>query len=133
MISVFEHAGYRDCAAIVRNTVCDPESEADLDNSSDYDQPIPQPETYPHVKLSPPSSPKLSKCVPSCDEYLLINPATANDLPESKNYGQFLAIRYGYDRKILLGQVHSQEALEPCNVSVVPMLSSKHKVSIRYY
>ena len=57
------------------------ESEA-LDESSDYDEHIPQPETYPNVQSTPRPLPKLSRRVSSCDEFLLINPATANDLPK---------------------------------------------------
>ena len=82
LIDVFECAGYRTYVEIVRNTVCDAESETD--DSSDYEEPIPQPETYPHPKA--PSLPKLSPCKPSSrDEYLLVNPATAQGLPEGEN------------------------------------------------
>ena len=85
LISAFERADYRNYAEIVRNIIC--ENESEVDDSSDYDEPIPQPETYPYVKLSPQSSPvpKLSRRVSSCDEYRLINPATAKGLPEGEN------------------------------------------------
>ena len=86
LINVFESAGYRTYAEIVRNTVCDAESE--IDESSDYEEPIHQPETYPCVKISRTSSPK-PKPSPhrfsSCDEYLLVNPTTAQGLPEGEN------------------------------------------------
>ena len=84
MINVFERADFRNCAEIVRNITCEDESE---DDSSDYEEPIPQPETYPHVKLSPStqSSSKLSRYIAPCDEFVLINPATAKDLPEGEN------------------------------------------------
>lgn len=86
LIDVFECAGYRIYADIVRNTVYTAESDC-----SDCDEPIPQPETYPHHKLSSPPSPTLStsphKVSSSAyDEYLLINPATAQGLPEGENY-----------------------------------------------
>ena len=84
LMDIFERAGYRTYAEIVRNIVCDTESE--VDDSSDYDDPIPQPETYPFHKPSPPSSPKLSQHkISSCDEYLLVNPNTAQGLTEGEN------------------------------------------------
>ena len=84
LINVFERAGYCTYADIVRNTVCDAESE--MDDFSDYEEPIPQPETYPHLKICPPSPPKLSSRKRSTlDEYLLVNPTTARGLPEGEN------------------------------------------------
>ena len=83
LINVFEHAGYRNCAEFVRNIESEDENEED--DSSDYDDPIPQPETYPHVKLNPVSSSKQSKCISICDEYVLVNPAAAKGLPEGEN------------------------------------------------
>ena len=83
LINVFERAGFQNCAEIVRSIVCEEESE--IDDSSDYDEPILQPETYPKVQLNPPKAPKLSRHVSSCDEYLLINPAThTNNLPKGE-------------------------------------------------
>ena len=79
-MNVFEQADFQICAEIVRNIICEDESE--IDDLSDYDEPIPQPETYPNV--NPPPSPKLSRRDSSCDEYLLINPATANNLPKGE-------------------------------------------------
>ena len=61
--------------------MCESENE---DDSSDYDDPIPQQETYPHVQVNPLPSPKLPRRVSLCDEYLQINPATANNLPVGK-------------------------------------------------
>jgi hypothetical protein len=81
-MNVFEQADFQNCAEIIRNIVCEDESEEDDSNSSDYDEPIPQPETYPSTQLNPQPSRKLSKCISSCDEYFLINPATANNLPK---------------------------------------------------
>ena len=85
MINIFERADFRNCTKIVRNIVCEDESEED--DSSDCDEPIPQPETYPHELNSPSLSPKLSKCVrfSSCEEYSLINPVTAKGLPKGEN------------------------------------------------
>ena len=84
LIDVFERADSRNCTETLRNIVCEGESEED--DCSDYDEPIPQPQTYPRVKLNPPSSStKVSKCTSSCDEYLLINSATAKGLPEGEN------------------------------------------------
>ena len=61
------------------------EEESEIDDSSDYDEPIPQPETYPKVQLNPPQAPKLSRRISSCDEYILINAAThANNLPKGE-------------------------------------------------
>ena len=82
LINVFEQADFQNCAEIVRSIVCDDESE--VDDSSDYDEPIPQPETYPNVQSTPPPSLKLSRRVSSCDEYILINPSTANNLPKGE-------------------------------------------------
>ena len=80
LINVFERAGYRTYAEIVRNTVCDDESD-----SSDYDEPIPQPEAYPQLKVNPPPSPKPSpRRFSSCDEYLHIDSVTAMDLPKGE-------------------------------------------------
>jgi hypothetical protein len=78
LINIFEQADFQNCAEIVRNIICEDESE--VDDSSDYDDPMPQPETYPSVQLNPRPLPKLSRHVSSCDEYLLVNPATANKL-----------------------------------------------------
>ena len=84
LIDIFECAWFRTYAEIVRNTVCDAESETD--DSSDYEEPIPQPETYPCLKISPPSSPKLlSRRFSLCDEYFLVNQATTQGLPEGEN------------------------------------------------
>jgi hypothetical protein len=83
-MNVFEQADFQNCAEIIGNIVCEDESEEDDSNSSDYDEPIPQPETYPVVQLNPQPSRKLSRRVSSCDEYLLINPATANNLPKGE-------------------------------------------------
>jgi hypothetical protein len=77
-MSIFEQADFQNCAEIVRSIVCEDESE--VDDSSDHDEPIPQPETYPNVQSNPQPSPKRSRCVSSCDEFLLINPATANNI-----------------------------------------------------
>jgi hypothetical protein len=83
LINIFEQANFHNCAEIVRSIIYEDESEED--DSSDYDEPIPQPETYPNVQLNPQQAPKLSRRVSSCDEYLLINPATANcDLPKGE-------------------------------------------------
>jgi hypothetical protein len=60
------------------------EDESEEDDSSDYDEPIPQPETYPNVQSTPPPSHKLSRHVSSCDEYLMINPSTAKNLPKGE-------------------------------------------------
>ena len=84
LIDIFECAGYRTYAEIVKSTVCGDESETD--DCSDYDEPLPQPETYPHLQTCPPSPPTLSpRRLSSCDEYLLVNQATAHGLPEGEN------------------------------------------------
>ena len=136
LINIFEHAGYCNYAEIVKSIIiCDAESEED--DSSDYEEPIPQPETYPHLKPSPLSSPKFTNRKMSlCDEYLLINPDNAQDLPEGQNY-----IPYNITGIIILtisqhtvvfvfssGDVYSQKVLDSHRVSVIPGLSSKHKV-----
>jgi hypothetical protein len=84
LINIFEQADFQNYAEIIRNIACEDESEEDDSNSSDYDEPIPQPETYPSVQLNPQTSCKLSRHVSSCDEYLLINPASANNLPKGE-------------------------------------------------
>jgi hypothetical protein len=82
LIDVFERADFHNCAEIVGNIVCEDESE--VDDSGDYDEPIPQPETYPNVQSNPPPVPKHSRRISSCDEFLLINPAAANSLPKGE-------------------------------------------------
>ena len=84
LMNVFERADFQNYAEIIRSIVCEDESEVDDSSSSDYDEPIPQPETYPNVQSNPPPSPKLSRCTSSCDEFLLINPATANNFPKGE-------------------------------------------------
>ena len=79
LISVFEQADFQNCAEMVKSIVCEDENE--VDDSSDYDEPIPQPDTYPNVQSNPLPSPKFSKCV-SYDEYFQINPATASNIPK---------------------------------------------------
>ena len=81
LINVFERAGFQNTAEIVRSIVCEDESEED---SSDYDEPIPQPEAYPNVQSNPPLSLKLSRRISTYDEYMLINPFTANTLPKGE-------------------------------------------------
>jgi hypothetical protein len=90
LIDVFERADFQNYAEIVRNIICEDENEVD-DSTSDCDEPIPQPETYPNVQLNPPISLKLSRRVSSCDEYVLINPSTANDVPKGE-YCTFLKL-----------------------------------------
>ena len=83
LINIFERANFYNYAEIVKNIACKYESEEDDSIASDYDEPIPQPETYPNVQLTPPPSPKHSRCTSSyCDEFLLVKPATANNLPK---------------------------------------------------
>ena len=93
LIDIFECADYYALAESVRNIIlCDIDSE--MDDSSDYDEPMPQPATYPHRRLSLLSSisPKFSSCeLSTYAEYLLIDQATAKDLPEGEN-----CIKLGY-------------------------------------
>ena len=79
-MNIFERADFQIYAEIVRSIICEDENEDD--DSSDYDEPIPQPETY--LNVNRPPSPKHSRRISSCDEYLLINPATANNLPKGE-------------------------------------------------
>ena len=81
LINVFEQSDFQNCAEIVRSIVCEDESD-----SSDYDEPIPQPETYPNVQSNPPPSPELSRHTSLCDEFLLTNSATANSLPKGEYF-----------------------------------------------
>ena len=81
-MNVFERADFQICAEIVRNIICEDASEEE--DSSDYDEPIPQPETYPSVQSNPPPSLKLSRRISTYDEYMLINPFTANTLPKGE-------------------------------------------------
>ena len=94
LINVFERADFQNCADIVRSIIlC--ENESEVDDSSDYDEPIPQPETYPNVQLNSRPPPKLSRRTSSCDEYLLINPAThANNLPKGDCVVNYNAIMH---------------------------------------
>ena len=62
-----------------------------VDNQMDDfcdEEPLPQPETYPHPKSSPPLSPEHStRRVSPCDEYVLISDqATAQNLPKGENF-----------------------------------------------
>ena len=82
LIDVFERASYHTYAEIVRNIVCNTESETD---DSHDDDPVSQPATYPPLKPSPLSSTKCSqRKLSTCDEYLLVNPAIAQRLPKRK-------------------------------------------------
>lgn len=84
LINIFESAGYRAYAEIVRNIACSIEGE--MDDFVDCSELLPQPETYPPPRQSPPSSPKLSsRTLSSYDEYLLINPAAAKNLPKGES------------------------------------------------
>ena len=95
LMNIFERADFQNCAEIVRSIVCEDESE--VDDSSDYDEPIPQPDTYPSVQSNPPPSPKHSRRTSLCDEFLLINPATANNLPKGDCIVNYNAIMRQYD------------------------------------
>ena len=82
LINVFESTGYHAYVETVRNIACHIK-----DDSNDYAEPLSQPETYPQPKPSPPSSPKLAtRRFSSCDEFLQINSADAQDLPEGESY-----------------------------------------------
>ena len=81
-MNVFEQADFQNYAEIVRSIIILCEDENEDNDSSDYNNPIPQPETYPNA--NPPPSPKLSRHISSCEEYLLINSATANNLPKGE-------------------------------------------------
>ena len=98
-MNIFERADFQNYAEIVRSIIlC--EDESDIDDSSDYEdlEPIPQPETYPNVQSNPSPSPKHSRRISSCDEFLLINPATANNFPKGEyrrlKARPFSALRY---------------------------------------
>ena len=82
LINVFEQADFKNYTEFIRNILC--EEEGEDDDFSDHDDPIPQPETYLNVQSNPQPSLKLSMCISSCDEYLLINPATAGSLPKGE-------------------------------------------------
>ena len=79
LINAFENAGYRAYAEFVRNIVCHNESETD-----DYVEPLSQPETYPNPKPGPPLLPKLPHRFSSCDEFLQVNSAAAQNIPEGE-------------------------------------------------
>ena len=84
MIDVFENAGYRTYAEIVRNiAACNVEGDHEMDNFGDYHEPFPQPETYPNPKPNPLSLTRENISVTSFDEFLQVNPAVAQDLPKS--------------------------------------------------
>ena len=86
LIDIFEGAGYCSYADIVRNIASSVEIQSEMDDSSDYDEFISQPETYPHHKPNLSLSPKfLTQKPSSCDEYLQINPTAARNLPQGKN------------------------------------------------
>ena len=84
LINAFESAGYHAYAETVRSIACHIEGE--MDDPNDYPELLSQPETYPQPKPSPPSSPKLSTRHDdqflSCDEFLQISSADAQDLLE---------------------------------------------------
>lgn len=82
LIDIFKNAGYHAYAEVVRNIVIhDVEGEID-----DFIEPVPQPETYPILKPSPPSSPKQSmRKLSLCEEFLPVNQAAVQDLPEGEN------------------------------------------------
>ena len=86
LINIFEQADFQNYAEIVRNIICEDESEVE---NSDYDEPIPQPETYPNVQSNPQPPPTLSRHISSCDEYILIS---ASDLPK----GEYITANNNY-------------------------------------
>ena len=82
LVNVFERAGYRDYAETVKKS-----AHSSDNDSSDIDEPIPQPQTYPDLKTScGPSSHKPSTSgLLSYEEFSLIDPAAAEGLPKRKN------------------------------------------------
>ena len=85
LITIFENAGYRGYAEYVRK-IAQFQVKGETDDSSD-DEPIPQPQTYPHPNTpSPPSSPKRSSAeVLSHEEFLLVTPDAAQSLPKGEH------------------------------------------------
>ena len=83
LIDIFEHAGYCSYAENVRKTARVVESETD--DSTDSDEPVPQPPTYPCLKPSNPSLPPHSCDSSIHEEYILTTPSAAQDLPEGED------------------------------------------------
>ena len=84
LINVFETSGYRTYAEIVQNVACSVDGAMESFSDSDHEEPLSQPDTYPHPKPSPPSLPKSSTHAfsNSCDEYMLVSRTALRDLPE---------------------------------------------------
>ena len=84
LIDIFESIDCRSYAEFVRNIVYSVETTTE--GFSDYDEPnLLQPNTYPHSEPSPLLPPKPStRTLSSCDEFLVINQAAAQDLPEGE-------------------------------------------------
>lgn len=81
MINIFERAGYHNYADIVRNAACSVEGEMDINDK----EALPQPKIFPNPAPNPPLSPTLSSSRLSiCDEYVEVNSAVAQNLPEGK-------------------------------------------------
>ena len=88
LIGVFERAGYKNYADIVRKVVHVSDSEADDSSGSDDSLkfPLPQPQTYPCLqpRNSPSPTELLSAELSSSESYFLINPAILKSLPEGE-------------------------------------------------
>ena len=124
LIDTFENAGYPVYADIVRTV------ESEMDSPKGYAEPVLQPEPYLQPKPGPLSSPKLTRQLSPCDEFLEINSADAKDLPEGENYYSVTSDSYLHtynkiDGFNILGDIYCQSVLESYNVSIVPSLSSK--------
>ena len=80
LINVFESAGYHTYANIVRCCI-----ESEMDDFNDYTVHLSQRDPYPHPKLSLPSPELSTRKFSLYDEFVQINPAAAQDLPEGEN------------------------------------------------
>ena len=96
LMDVFERAGYKLYADLVKRIAPTTTSESDTEDSScsDGDYPFPQPPPY--LVQEPYSTQSSSQVVPSQDElrYVLLNPSKAeNLLKEGNNLGGLGALR----------------------------------------
>ena len=85
LIDIFESAGYRSYAAVVRNIACSVESHKGMDDFGECNDFLSQPDTYPHHEPNISLTPKfLTQDSSSYDEYLEINVTPAQNLPQGK-------------------------------------------------
>ena len=83
LVQIFRMCGDHATAEIVQNIACNVEGETQYPSNIDSEESVCQRPTYPHLKQSPPPTPKPSTHMLSlCDEYVLVCKDAAQNLRE---------------------------------------------------